>query len=39
MKAIAWHGKRDVSVDDVAEATTREPNDASAHHDDGDPQL
>ena len=30
MKAVAWHGKRDVSVDDVPEATIREPNDAIA---------
>ena len=30
MKAVAWHGKRDVSVDDVPEAATREPNDAIA---------
>ena len=30
MKAGAWHGKRDVSVDEVPEVTTREPNDAIA---------
>jgi threonine dehydrogenase-like Zn-dependent dehydrogenase len=30
VKAVAWHGKRDVSVDDVPEATIREPNDAIA---------
>ena len=30
MKAVAWHGKRDVSVDEVPETTTREPNDAIA---------
>ncbi|HEY6752995.1 MAG TPA: hypothetical protein VI027_16930 [Rubrobacteraceae bacterium] len=31
MKAIAWHGNRDVSVDDVPDATIRRPNDAIVH--------
>jgi threonine dehydrogenase-like Zn-dependent dehydrogenase len=30
VKAVAWHGKRDVGVDEVPEATTREPNGAIA---------
>ena len=30
MKTVAWRGKHDLSVDDVPEATTREPNDAIA---------
>ncbi len=28
MKAVTWHGKRDVRVDDVPEPTIQEPNDA-----------
>ena len=28
MKAVAWHGNRDVSVDDVPDANIRRPNDA-----------
>ena len=28
MKAVAWHGKRDVRVDNVPDPTIREPNDA-----------
>jgi threonine dehydrogenase-like Zn-dependent dehydrogenase len=28
MRAVAWHGKRDVRVDDVPEPTIQEPTDA-----------
>ena len=28
MKAVAWHGKRDVRVDDVPDPTIQEPTDA-----------
>jgi hypothetical protein len=28
MKAVTWHGKRDVRVDTVADPTIREPTDA-----------
>ena len=28
MKALAWHGKRDVRVDEVPDPTIQEPNDA-----------
>jgi len=28
MKAIAWHGKRDVRVDNVPDPTIQEPDDA-----------
>jgi hypothetical protein len=28
MKAVTWHGKRDVRVDDVPEPTIQESNDA-----------
>ncbi len=29
MKAIAWHGKRDVRVDNVPDSTIQEPTDAA----------
>ncbi|MDQ3236069.1 MAG: glutathione-dependent formaldehyde dehydrogenase, partial [Actinomycetota bacterium] len=28
MKALTWHGKRDVRVDNVPDPTIQEPNDA-----------
>jgi len=28
MKAVVWHGKRDVRVDEVKDPVIREPNDA-----------
>ena len=31
MKALAWHGRRDVRVDDVPDPTIREPSDAIVH--------
>src|SRR5215207_7249810 len=31
MKAVTWHGKRDVRVDNVPDPTIQEPNDAVVH--------